>query len=145
MFFTEQEISEHRADAEAMMLDQFQAFAPSGVTKNEKNMEVPGYDDRGAVAGWVTGGSDTTRETTTRTVRIGTVEVPVERGGIRISVTADVPAGGEYGAGWEYQLVTPGPATDPALTGTRWLVVDVAMSSYASSRRLDVARIPPQS
>jgi hypothetical protein len=60
-------------------------------------------------------------------------------GGLHIPIGAEIPD-----LGWEYQLTTLGPNTDPALLNTVWQVVDVPKKSLATARRLDVVEIPQE-
>ncbi len=133
-----------RVLAESLFQDTFMAYAPGGTAEDERGMEIPGYDDRGAVLGKVAGTSRQSRDTAARTIRIGNVDVTVIEAGLHIPVSAPVPDSGQYGVGWEYELIEPGPMTDPALKGTRWLVVSAPSKSYMTARRFDIAQIPSQ-
>lgn len=129
-----------RGMARSLFADTFTAYAPATATI-VNGFEVPGYSSQGTTPGKVAGSSMQTRDTATRTVTVGAMELLVVEGGLHIPISAPVPVAGEYGTGWEYALTTPGPLTDPALTGSRWLVVSVPAKSYATARRLDVCRI----
>jgi hypothetical protein len=123
-----------RAEAEATFTDTFTAFAYEVV-------KVDGLDERLYVEQYVTPGKVSGRsrqgDTNTRTVSIGGVERPVFEGGLHIPLSADLPA-----IGWEYVCTAVGAASDPALLGRTWRVVDVPAKSYATARRLDVVEIP---
>jgi hypothetical protein len=124
-----------RATAESLMLDTFAAYSPGGTTTDADGYEIPGFTDEGSTPGKVSGRSRDS-DTNTRTVTVGGVERVVVDGGLHIPLSAPVPA-----IGWEYQMVTAGPSTDPALVGRRWRVVDVPAKSYATARRLDVVEV----
>lgn len=132
-----------QARAEGLMLDEFDVYSPDpdGETTDAEGFAVPGYMPEAPVMGRIAGPSAQSRDTNTRTVTIGGTERPVVEGGLHIPISADAPAAGEYGAGWEYELVNLGPTTDPSLLYSRWLVVDAPAKSAATARRLDVVRI----
>lgn len=119
--------------AEATMLDTFEASATeqTRVDGFMQDTTVPKGTTRGTVSGRSREG-----DTNTRTVVVGGVERPVIEGGLKIPVGSPVPA-----IGWEYELTALGPATDPALLGRRWRVVDVPAKSHATARRLDVVEV----
>lgn len=126
-------LPEIQAAAEALMLDEFEAYA---ITRQK----VDGLDEDVSTSQGVTRGrlSGRSREgdTNTRTVEIGGVERPVIEGGLAIPVSAPLPA-----IGWEYVCSATGPGSDPALLGRRWRVVDVPAKSHATARRLDVVEV----
>lgn len=124
-----------RGAAESLMSDTFTAYEPNGTTTvNEQ--ETAAFTPKGRTSGRlrVTQRVDTTPA---RFVTIGGVEAAVVNGGLRIPLSAPVPE-----VYWEYQLVTAGPDTDPALVGTRWRVEGVQADSYATARRLNVVQVP---
>lgn len=123
------------------MADTFTAHAPGQKTTDPDGFETTGYGAVGTIRGKLAGRSRES-DTNTRTVTVGGVDRPVVEGGLHIPVDADLPAAGQHGTGWVYELTTPGPVTDPALAGTWWLVVDVPAKSYATARRLDVVGVP---
>jgi len=123
------------------MSDTFTAYSPNGTTTDANGFEVPAYANEGETVGKIAGPSMQSRDTATRTERIGGMDRPVVEGGLHIPVSADMPAVGEYGVGWEYVLTDLGPMTDPSLQDSRWLVVDAPAKSYATARRLDVCRL----
>lgn len=138
---TTAEIEEFRRDAESMMTLIFTPHAPSGkTTVNEQ--EVQGYTDETPVVGKVKGPSAQTGDPITRTVTIGSVEVPVVVGGLHIPISAQPPIAGEHGIGWEYEVTSVGATDDPALLGRRYLVTNSPAMSHATARRLDVAEVP---
>lgn len=119
------------------MLDEFTAYGAPTWAK------VAGLDAETRPEQYVTAGrvSGRSREgdTNTRTVTVGGVESPVVEGGLHIPLSAGLPA-----IGWEFVCTATGPASDPALAGRRWRVVDVPAKSYATARRLDVVEIPQE-
>lgn len=129
-----------RARAVGLMADVFTPQQPNGVTVTN-GFEVPAYTAKTTTRGKIQGPSNQVRDAATRTVTVGDMELLVVDAGLHIPVNSLVPVAGEYGTGWEYVLTTPGPLTDPALTGSRWLVVSVPAKSYPTARRLDVVRI----
>lgn len=122
-----------------MMTATLTAYSPAGSTTDPDGYEVPGYAPEGTVRGKVQGRSRN-GDPNARTVTIGDVEREVVESGLHIPVSAPVPAAGEYGVGWEYVVEDAGDG-DPALVGTRWLVVDAPVKSYATARRLDVVQL----
>ena len=129
-----------RAAAEREMFDTLTAYSP-GAPTTVNGFEVPGYTSQGTTPGKIQGPSAQSSDTATRTVTVGGVELPIIEGGLHIPIGSAVPVAGEYGTGWEYVLTTPGSSTDPALTNSRWLVVNAPAKSYATARRLDVVRL----
>lgn len=129
-----------QARANGLMTDEFTAYAPTTDTI-VNGFEVDAYAWRGTTPGKIQGPSKQTRDTATRSITVGNMELYVVEGGLHIPVTADVPVAGEYGTGWEYVLTTLGEFTDPALENSRWLVVSAPVKSYATARRLDVVRL----
>lgn len=122
-----------RAEAEALMSDEFTAYA---VTRQkvgglDEDVETSQGVTRGRLSGRSRGG-----DTNTRTVEIGGVERPVIEGGLSIPVSAPLPA-----PGWVYVCTATGPSSDPALLNRRWRVVDVPAKSHATARRLDVVEV----
>lgn len=136
-------VTEGRAAAESRMTDLFEVYSPDpdAATTDAEGFTVPGYADELNTYGRLAGPSTQSRDTNARTVTIGGMEREVVSGGLHIPISADVPAFGEYGVGWEYELVALGPTTDPALLNSRWLVVDAPAKSAATARRLDVVRL----
>lgn len=122
------------------MADTFTAHSPNDTTV-VNGFEVPAYASQGTTAGKIAGTSVQTTDTATRTMTVGGMQLPVVEGGLHIPVSATMPAVGEYGTGWEYELTTLGPLTDPSLLNSRWLVVSAPAKSYATARRLDVVRL----
>jgi len=123
-----------RAEAEARMSDTFTAYAYTTI-------KVDGIDEQDWVAqydtsGRVSGTSANARDTYTRYVQVGGVEVPEIQGGLHIPLSADLPA-----IGWEYECVAVGPTSDTALLGRRWRVTNVPTKSAATARRLDVVEV----
>lgn len=141
--FTAAELAEHRADAESLMQDTFVALRPdpTAVTIDSEGFEVRGYANEGTTQGKIAGPSSQARDTNVRTTVVGGVERPVVEGGMHLPISSKVPKMGEYGAGWEYLLTIPGPATDPSLLNSRWLVLDAPAKSWATARRLNVVRL----
>lgn len=127
---------EFRAQAESLMQDTFTAY--SYEWRKVDGIEEKVWAPQGATPGKIAGRSRE-GDTNTRTVTIGGVERPVVEGGLHIPIGAPVPD-----IGWEYELTTLGPNSDPALLGRRWRVVDVPAKSYATARRLDVVEIPQE-
>lgn len=117
------------------MADTFTAYAYEWTTVDglDEQTWTPQYDTAGKVSGRSMQG-----DTNTRTVTIGDVERPVVEGGLHIPLTATLPA-----IGWEFECIAVGPASDPALLGRRWRVVDVPTKSFATARRLDVVEVTP--
>lgn len=138
-----QELPTLRAEAEARMQDTFWVRSPDpeATTTDADGFEVPGYSEEPDTVGRIAGTSAATRDTNARTVTVGGVEREVVLGGLHIPLSSAVPAVGEYGFGWEYELVELGPLTDPSLLNSRWLVVDAPAKSQATARRLDVVRL----
>jgi hypothetical protein len=123
------------------MRDTFTAYSPGGST-TVNGFEVPGYTSQGTTTGKVAGSSMQARDTATRTVTVGGVELLVVEGGLHIPISATVPVAGEYGTGWEYLLSTLGEDTPASLLNSRWLVVGgTTPKSHQTALRLDVARI----
>ena len=122
------------------MVDTFTAYSPDG-TIVVNGFEDPDYADEGTTPGKIQGPSNQTRDTATRTVTVGDMELYVIEGGLHIPIGSPVPTAGEYGTGWEYVLSTLGGSTDPSLLNSRWLVVDSPAKSYATARRLNVVRL----
>lgn len=130
-----------RARGDTLMTLTLRAYAPNGTTTvNEQ--ETFAFTPKSSTKGELRGGSITTRDTVTRTITIGSVEVPVVEGGLRIPISAQVPKGGARGVGWEYVVTGVGSTDDPALIGRRYLVVNSPAESRATRRRLDVAEVP---
>jgi len=117
------------------------AYAPNGTT-TVNDQETFAFTAKGTTKGELRGGSATTRDTVTRTVTIGSVEVPVVEGGLRVPISATIPKGGERGTGWEYVVTAVGGTDDRGLVGRRYLVVNSPAESRATRRRLDVAEVP---
>lgn len=128
--------------AEALMTATLTAYrpAPDITTQDNDGYEVAAYESMGTVRGKVQGSSATTSDTAAKSVRVGDVDRDVVQGGLHIPIAALVPAAGEYGVGWEYVVEDAGSG-DPALVGTRWLVVNAPVKSYATARRLDVVQL----
>lgn len=122
------------------MADEFTAYAPATDTV-VNGFETDAYTSQGTTLGKIQGPSSQVRDTSTRTVTVGNMELAVVGGGLHIPIDAAAPVAGEYGTGWEYVLTTLGPYTDPALLSSRWLVVSAPVKSYATARRLDVVRL----
>jgi hypothetical protein len=137
----ESELPFLRAEAAAMLQDTFTAYKPNGKTTDGNGFEVAAYATQGDTPGKIAGPSMQSRDTNVRTVTVGGMERPVVEGGLHIPIDSPVPAAGQYGFGWEYELTDLGPSTDPSLLGSRWLVVDAPAKSYATARRLDVVRL----
>lgn len=140
----ERTIERGRAAAERQMLDTFAAYAPSGRAVDPgTGMEGPGYTPRGTTHGKLQSQSRQ-GDTNTRTATVGSLERPVVEGGLHIPLSAPVPVAGAEGVGWEYECTDVAPASDPALVGRRWRVVDAPAKSFATARRLDVVEIPQE-
>lgn len=137
--FTPAEIEEFRADAESLHQDTFSVHEP--IVANVGGMKQATYNDRTPVKGKIQSGGVNARDTSTRSVRVGDVELTVVSAGLHISMAAEVPVAGDIGIGWEYEMTAAGPSTDPSLIGSRWLVVGSPSKSWATARRLDVVRL----
>lgn len=122
------------------MTDLFEVYSPDEAAVTN-GFEEPGYAAEVNTYGRLAGPSEQSRDTSARTVTVGNMELEVVSGGLHIPISADVPAAGEYGTGWEYELVVLGATTDPSLLNSRWLVVDAPAKSQATARRLDVVRL----
>lgn len=134
-------LPELRTQAASLMQDLFAAYSPpvpgEPLPTNEDGYEDPdALTPAGETYGKVSGSSAATRDTNARYVTIGGVDRPVVEGGLHIPLDAQLPA-----IGWEYECTTPGPASDPALLGRRYRVIDVPVKSYATARRLDVVDV----
>jgi hypothetical protein len=125
-----------RRIAESQYDDTFAAYAPGGKTTNADGYEVPGFTAKGETPGKVQGASSATRDTNTRYETIGGSERPVIEAGLHIPIDATIPA-----IGWVYECIETGAASDPALLGRRYRVVDVPVKSFATARRLDVVDV----
>lgn len=112
------------------------AKSPNGTT-TVNGAEVPAFADEYRTAGKITGQSQQSQDTYTRTVRVGDVDVPVLQGGLHIPLGARVPE-----IRWEYVVTGVGPDDDRALLGRRYRVVSVPAKSFATARRLDVVEVP---
>lgn len=131
-----------RARANGLMADTFTPYSPTTDTQTDADgYKIPIYALEVPTQGKINPPSMQSRDTNAREVVIGGVSRPVVEGGLHIPITAEPPAVGEYGFGWEYVLSTLGPLTDPSLLNSRWLVVDAPAKSYATARRLDVVRL----
>lgn len=129
------ELPEMRRQAESLMTDTFTAYGlPTWTTVD--GIESETRLSQGETVGKVSGRSRE-GDTNTRLVTVGGVDRPVVEGGLHLPLSAAVPV-----VGWQYELTALGSATDPALLGRRWQVVDVPAKSYATARRLDVVEIP---
>lgn len=133
---SDQEMAEARAEAETLMTDTFTAYSPGGTTTGADGMESPSWNDEGSTVGKVRGNSLISHDTSERIVIVGLVARPILDGALHIPVDATLPQ-----IGWEYVCTATGVGTDPALVGTRWHVVNVPIESYATARRLQVARL----
>lgn len=100
----------------------------------EEEVRAPQYVTPGKVSG-----RSRDSDTNTRLVTIGGVERPTVDGGLHVPLAAGLPA-----VGWEFVCTAVGPASDPALVGRRYRVVDVPTKSFATARRLDVVEIPQE-
>lgn len=138
--FSAAEIAEFRADAESLMVDELDVFAPGG-SELVDGLRRPTYDEMGSTAGKVQAGLMASKDVVTRTVRVGGTDRPVIEGGLHIPLSAAVPIAGDRGVGWEYCVTAVGDESDPALVGRRYLVVGVPAKSYATARRLDVVEV----
>lgn len=123
------------------MTDTFAAYAPAGATKDADGDEVPAYTPMGSTFGKMKGQSG--RDTVTRTVVVGGVDVPIVDGGLHIPISAALPTAGPRGTGWEYVCTAVAADSDPQMVGRRWLVVNAPVESYATARRLDVVEVTP--
>lgn len=130
-----------RVAAEAQFTLSLAAYSPNGTTTNGDGYEVPAFATETPVSGKVQGGSQRGADTATQFVTVGGVDRPVLRAGLHIPVSADVPAAGHQGEGWEYVVTFVGQYDDPALLGRRYLVVDAPAKSFATARRLDVVEL----
>lgn len=124
-----------RAEAEGTMRDSFTAYAFT--SSKVDDLDVQARVSQGVTPGKVAGPSAAAADTQARTVSVGGTERLVVEGGLHIPIAAPFPA-----IGWEYVCDSVGPASDPALVGRRWRVVDVPAKSYATARRLDVVEVP---
>ena len=138
--FSAEEIAEFRADAESLMVDEFDVFAP-GASELVDGLRRTTYDSMGSTPGKVQAGATASKDAATRTVRIGGTDRPLIEGGLHIPLSAPVPVAGDRGIGWEYVVSSVGSETDPALVGRRYLVVGAPAKSYATARRLDVVEV----
>lgn len=129
-----------RASAESLMDLTLAAFSPHEASVD--GMTVTMYAPEGTTVGKVQAGSRAGSDTATRTVRVGGTDRPVVEAGLHIPISAPVPAPGDRGIGWEYEVTAVGPSSDPALLGRRFLVVGVPAKSYTTARRLDVCEVP---
>ena len=116
------------------MTDTFTAYAYT-------TTKVDGIDEQDWVAqydtpGRVSGTSVNARDTYTRYIQVGGVEVPEVQGGLHIPLSADLPA-----IGWQFECIAVGPNSDPNLLGRKWQVTNVPAKSYATARRLDVVEV----
>jgi len=115
------------------MLDTFTAYA-------YETIKVDGIDEQTWVAQYDTSGTasgQSARDTYTRYIQVGGVEVPEVQGGLHIPLSADLPA-----IGWRFECIAVGPNSDPNLLGRKWQVTNVPAKSYATARRLDVVEVP---
>lgn len=129
-----------RRAAEARMLDWFSVERPTGKTTDADGFPVLGREPIEETAGRLAGTSSR-GDSGARTMRVGDTERIVVIGGLHLPISALAPKLGGYGIGWEYVLVRPGPDTDPALVGSRWLAVGTSAKSQMTARRLDVVQL----
>lgn len=142
VFFTADELAEHRADAESLMTLTLAVHSPDGKEPGPDGFEVLKFKDETPTIGKVQAGSQAGGDVKDRYIRVGDVERPVLSGGLHIPIGADLPAAGEQrGIGWEYEVTAVGPYDDPALLGRRFLVVSVPAKSFATARRLNVVEV----
>lgn len=144
--FVTDDLPEMQALAESLMTLQLRAYAP-GLVLDGEDIEVPGYTEQGDTSGKLQGGSASSRDGVTRTVRFGSVDRPVFEAGLHIPVESFVVDGvlqikpGDQGIGWEFEVVEVGVRDDSSLVGRRFLVTSLPAKSYATARRLDVAEV----
>lgn len=117
------------------------AYSPNGFTTDADGLEVPAYASEGTTRGKVQGPSASTADAAVRTVTVGGVSRPVLVAGLHIPVSADLPAVGDRGIGWEYVVTAIGGFDSPSLLGRRFLVVGAPDKSFATARRLDVVEV----
>lgn len=131
-----------RAKAESLMTLELDVYEPTGTGKDADGYDVVEYTKRGRVKGQAQAASRAGGDTQTRYVDVGGVSRPVLVGGLKIPISAALPAAGEQrGIGWEYEVAEVGRVDDPALLGRRYLVVEAPVKSYATARRLDVVEV----
>lgn len=133
-----------RVFAVAQMVDTFTAYKPTAGKSG--NFDVTTYVDQGTTLGKVGGSSG--GDPVTRTLTIGDSRVPIIEGGLQIPLDAFVVNGAiqivsseQRGTAWEFECTAVGPATDPALLGRRFMVVNLPVKSNATARRMDVVEV----
>ena len=133
-----------QAAAEALMLDTFAAYAPSGRVIKANGMEGPGYALQYSTPGKTSGRPRAfeSNDTRTRFVKVGGTARTVVVGGLHIPISAGLPVAGDFGVGWEFQCTAIAPTTDPEALGRRFLCVGVSVRTFATARRLDVVLLP---
>lgn len=138
-------LPEMQALAESLMTLTLTAYSPTDEpTTDADGYQVQGYADEGTTPGKVQSGSQAGSDSATRYVNIGGVDRPVLEGGLHIPLDRFLFDGlliqpsEQRGRGWEFEVESIGPADDPALLGTRYLVVGAPVKSFATARRLDV-------
>lgn len=121
------------------MLDEFTVYGTPTWAKVD-GLDTDTRPERYVTPGKVQGlGGLRGNDPQTRTATVGGVERPVMNGGIHIPISAEAPA-----VGWQLVVTAVGPASDPALLGRVYEVVESPAKSYATSRRLDVVEIPQE-
>lgn len=138
-------LPELRQQAESQMADTFRAYSPGMGKVN--GLDETTYTDEGETPGRLKG--DASIDTVTRTLTIGDSRLPIIDGGLRIPIDQFVAADGtlaivaseQRGTAWEFECVAVGPKSDPAMLGSRWMVVNVPVGSYATARRMDVVEV----
>jgi hypothetical protein len=123
------------------MPDTFAAYSPNGVTADADGMETPAFASQGSTIGKTQSASSQSRDTNTRTVKVGGVDRTVVEGGLHIPIGSPRPAGGLRGVGWEYVCTAVGPES-ASRVGQRWLVVNSPTKTHMTARRLDVVEVP---
>lgn len=121
-------------------------YAPTGArTTGADGMEHRTGTDAGTTAGKVQANSMLPgNDMATKTVKVGSTELPVLMGKVHIGVDALLDSAGQLRltAGWECVVEALGPADDPALLGDRYRVVGVPpKKSHMTARRLDVVDV----
>ncbi len=131
MLITADELAEHRADAEARMLDQCRIEYPTGrmVQDETTGREVPQY---------------ATRFTTRCRVKAGTMAIA--EGGGRELVTLrrelHIPVSSPATFDGDRAVMTfVHPTTDPTLAGAVLTLGAVAVGSQTTARRIDVEEV----
>lgn len=136
-----------RARAQSLMTATFEAFKPNGVDTDADGSEFAAYVSQGTTPGKVQGTSAIGKDSVTRSISVGDVDLPVIDSGLHIPLSSFVVAGvltlvaGYRGTGWELVCTSAGTG-DPAIVGRRFLVVNAPAKSYATARRLDVVEVP---